>query len=138
MTRDPRLKTELNRITRDLRRTILDIKLQSIEAYLQELTDDASTDYSLWKATKGLKRPTMNIPPLRKQDRKWARDDKEKAEVFAEHLERTFQPNGDQTMDHLQRREGTQIQQIPLVTPKELLNALRAHINKKKLPDLTL
>jgi hypothetical protein len=79
MTQDPRLKTELNRVARDLRRTILDIKQQSIEAYLQELTDDASTDYSLWKVTKCLKRPTMNIPPLRKQDRTWAKDDKEKA-----------------------------------------------------------
>jgi hypothetical protein len=66
MTRDPRNKTELNRITQDLRRTIQQIKQQSIDAYLQELTDDAITDYSLWKATKRLKRPTMNIPPVRK------------------------------------------------------------------------
>jgi len=84
---DPRLKTELNCITKDLRRTILDIKQQSIEAYVQELTDDdESTDHSLWKATKRLKRPRMNIPPLRKQDRTWAKDEKEKADVFAEHL----------------------------------------------------
>jgi hypothetical protein len=68
MANDPRLKTELNRITNDLRRTILDIKQQSIEAYLQELTDDTSTDYSLWKTTKRIKRPTMKIPPLRKQE----------------------------------------------------------------------
>jgi len=86
---------------------------------------------------KCLKRPTMNIPPLRKQDRTWAKDDKEKAEVFAEHLERTFQPNGEQIMDNIRRREGTQIQQIPQVTPKELHNAIRAHINPKKLWDLT-
>jgi hypothetical protein len=79
MTRDPKLKTELNRITQDLRRTILAIKQQSIAAYLEELTDDASTDCSLWKATKRLKRPIMNIPPLRKSDRTWAKDDKEKA-----------------------------------------------------------
>ena len=138
MTRDPRLKTELNRITSDMRRTILDIRQQSIEAYLQELTDDASTDYSLWKATKRLKRPIMNILPLRKQDRTWAKDDKEKADVFAEHLERTFQPNGEQTMDNPRRREGTQIQQIPLVTPKELLNAVRAHINPKRAPGFDL
>ena len=55
MTRDPRLKTELNCITKDLRRTILDIMQQSIEAYVQELTDDASTDHSLLKAKKRLK-----------------------------------------------------------------------------------
>jgi hypothetical protein len=69
MTRDPRTthKTELNRITQDLQRTILEIKQQSIHTYLQELKDNASTDYSLRKATKRLKRPTTNIPPVRNQ-----------------------------------------------------------------------
>jgi hypothetical protein len=52
MTRDPRLKTKLNRITHDLRRTLLEYKQQPIEAYLQEVPDDASTEYFLWKATK--------------------------------------------------------------------------------------
>ena len=131
MTGDQRLKTELNRISSDLRRTILNIKQQTIEAYLQGLTDDASTDYPLWKATKLLKRPPMSIPPLRKQDRTWAKDDKEKAVVFAEHLEGTFQPNGVQLLDNLSRTEGTPTQQIPLVTPKELLNTTRVHINPK-------
>jgi hypothetical protein len=43
MTRDPRTETELNRIIQDLRRTMLQIKQQSIDTYLQELTDDAIT-----------------------------------------------------------------------------------------------
>ena len=47
MTGDPRLKTELNRVTQGLRRMILATEQQSIAAYLQDLTDDASTDYSL-------------------------------------------------------------------------------------------
>jgi len=134
MTGDPRLKTELNCISSDLRRTILNIKQQTIEAYLQGLTDDASTDYSLWKATKHLNRPTMSIPPLRKQDRTWTKDNKEKAVDFAEHLERTFQPNGVQLLDNLRRREGTPIQQIPT----ELLNTIRVHINPKKAPGFDL
>jgi hypothetical protein len=79
MTRDPRIKTELNRITQDLRRTILEIKQQSVQAYLQALRDDASRDYSLWKAIKRLKWPTMHIPPVRKDDRMRARNNKEKA-----------------------------------------------------------
>jgi hypothetical protein len=78
VTRDPGTKTELNSVTQGLRRTILQIKQQSIDAYLQELTDDASTDCSLWKATKRLKRPTMDIPPVRKQDHTWARSNKKK------------------------------------------------------------
>jgi len=91
MTRNHRIKTELNRITQDIRRKILGIKQQSVEAYLQTLTDDASTDYSLWKSTKRLERPTLHIPPVRKHDRTWARNNKEKAEAFADYLERTFQ-----------------------------------------------
>jgi len=41
-------------------------------------------------------------------------------------------------MDNLRRREGTQAQQILLVTPKELLNAIKAHINPKKAPGFDL
>ena len=87
---------------------------------------------------KRLNRPPMSIPPLRKQDRTWAKDDKGKAVVFAEHLERTFQTNGVQLLDNLRRREGTPTQQIPLVTPKELLNTVRVHINPKKAPGFDL
>ena len=92
MTRDPRVKTELNRLTNELRRAILEIKQQSVEAYLQALTDDASTDYALWKATKRFKRPTMHVPPVRKHDSTWARNNKEKAETFADHLEKPSKP----------------------------------------------
>ena len=137
LTRDPRIKTELNRVTQDLRRTILAIKQQSIAAYLQDLTDDASTDYSLWKATKRLKRPVRSIPPLRKLDRTWAKDDKEKADVFAAHLERTFQPHGERMLAAPPKSEEKLKQRIPLVIPRELLQAIRANINQKKLQVLT-
>jgi hypothetical protein len=63
------------------------LKQQSIAAYLQDLMADGSTNYSLWKATKCLKRPIMSIPPLRKPDSTLAKDDKEKAYVFAAYLE---------------------------------------------------
>jgi hypothetical protein len=63
----------------------------------------------------------MNIPAVRKQDHTWVRNDKEKAEVFAVHLERTFHPNEEKTMDSPRRIEETQIKQIPPVTPKEIL-----------------
>jgi hypothetical protein len=134
MTQDLRISTELNCITQDLRRTILETKQRSIEAYLREISDDSSTEYSLWKATKRLKRPTINIPPVRKQDRAWARNNKEKAENFAEHLERTFKPNEEKTIDTPRRIVEKQIKQIPPVTPNELLNTIKVHINPKKTP----
>jgi len=42
---------------------------------------------------KRIKRPTVQVPPARKEDRTGQRNNKEKADVFAEHLERTFRPN---------------------------------------------
>jgi len=137
MTRNPRLKTELNRVTQDLRRTILAHKQQSIAAYLQDLTDDDRTEYSLWKATRSLKRPIKSIPPLRKPDCSRAKDDKEKADVFAAHLERTFQPHEERMMATTPRSEEKPTQRIPLVTPKELLRTIRTYINPKKLRALT-
>ena len=62
-------RPQLNRIAQDLRRTIQEIKQQSNEAYPQELTDDASTDFTLWKATKRIKRSVVQVPPVRKHDR---------------------------------------------------------------------
>jgi hypothetical protein len=137
MTRDPRIKTELNRLTHELRTAILEIKQQSVEAYLQALTDDGSTDYALWKATRRFKRPTLHIPPVRKHDSKWARNNKEKAETFADHLEKTFQPHEKRTMDNLQRIEEAQNQTIPPTTPKEILIAIK-NINPKKAPGFDL
>lgn len=59
---------------------------------LQELSADKITDYSLWKTTARLKRPTIHNPPIRKQDNSWAKSDIEKANAFAYLLQKTFQP----------------------------------------------
>jgi hypothetical protein len=42
---------------------------------------------------KRLKQPTQRIPLLRSVDQTWVRSDKEKANTFAGHLEKTFKPN---------------------------------------------
>jgi hypothetical protein len=80
----------------------------------------------------------MSIPPLRKLDHTWAKEDKEKADVFAAHLERTFQPHGERKLAALPKNEEKLKQRIPLVTPKELLQAIRTHINPKKAPGFDL
>lgn len=61
--------------------------------YLQQLDASANSDYSLWKATKKLKRPKMASPPLRKAAGDWARSDSEKAQTFADHLQKVFSPH---------------------------------------------
>jgi len=50
-----------------LKREINEIKNDSISAYLNELTNDNNTDYSLWKATKKIKGPVIQISQSRKQ-----------------------------------------------------------------------
>ena len=51
-TRHPQGKTELNNLAQQLKREIKELKNDTISGYLRELTNDNSTDYSLWKATK--------------------------------------------------------------------------------------
>ena len=38
----------------------------------------------------------MQIPPIRKTDGKWARNNEQKAQRFTEHLEHIFQLQGNQ------------------------------------------
>jgi hypothetical protein len=78
----------------------------------------------------------MNIPLLRKPERSWVKDDKEKGEVLAAHLEQTFQPIGERIMiTPLQIK--ILKQWIPLITPKEVLQTIRAQTKPKKLRALT-
>jgi hypothetical protein len=72
-SRDAQDKTVLNNLPQQLKRKIKELKNDSISSYLRELTNDNDTDYSVWKATKRLNRPVMQIPPNRKTDGKWAR-----------------------------------------------------------------
>jgi hypothetical protein len=50
-------KTLLNRASQQLSKEIKNIKQTSINQFLTELAADNNTEYSLWKATKYLKRP---------------------------------------------------------------------------------
>lgn len=85
-------KTNLNRITHQLTKEIRALK-NSINKFLIDLTADNSTEYSLWKVTKFPKRPISQIPPIRKNNGRWARNNNNKTETFAEHLQNRFLPN---------------------------------------------
>jgi len=84
--RCPVLKTKLNRTIKALRNLLETERNQVIQRYLSDLSQSAENNYSLWKATKRLKRPQTQFPPIRKQDRNWARSDEGKAEIFVAHL----------------------------------------------------
>ena len=50
-------------------------------------------NYSLWKVAKAIRKPPDHIPPLRKPNGAWAKSEQEWADVFADHLQNTFQSN---------------------------------------------
>jgi hypothetical protein len=95
-------------------------------------------DYSLWKATKRMKRPVVHIPPIRKEDGSWAKSDEQKAELFADHLEQIFEPNEQQSRNEDQLILSEENEEIPLVTPKEVANEIKCNINPRKAPGFDL
>jgi hypothetical protein len=90
VTRYPGDKAILNRLSNQLKRSIREIKNKSISRFLGNLTADRSTDCSLWKAAKRLRRPVLQDPPLKMQDGTWIGNPKQKADIFAEHLSIVF------------------------------------------------
>jgi hypothetical protein len=92
-SRNPYDKRYLNRLTHKLHATIQDLKNMTFDYYIKNLEPN---DHSFWRATKKLKRPRITVSPLRQEDGNWARSNSEKAQVFAEHLGRTFAPLNNQ------------------------------------------
>jgi hypothetical protein len=93
-SRNPSDKTELNRLTHNLRAAIIQAKNETFKTYITNLSP---TDHSLWKATKKLRRPTVAIPPIRQRDGSWARTNKDKTNLFAKHLATVFTPHNGST-----------------------------------------
>lgn len=61
-------KNILNNKTQQLKREIQKLKKESINSYVKNLSAKESTKYSLWKATKKLRRPINHAPPIRKEN----------------------------------------------------------------------
>jgi len=102
--------------------------------YLENLNPTAETDYSLWKASRRVKRPFAQIQPIRNEDRTWARRSDETAATFARHLKRTFKPNDMQSDANLSvSTQNTQYEKLKLLTPKEVAYEIK-HLDPKKTP----
>jgi hypothetical protein len=145
ISRHPEDKYRYNEAARKLKNRIKRIKEETFQTYLQGLTATADTDYSLWKATKRLKQQTQRIPQIRNADQTWARGEKEKANTFAGHLEKTIKPNdlpkneGLETKINKALKEPLQIiQPIKFLTPKEIRNIIREDLNPRKAPGYDL
>jgi hypothetical protein len=88
-TRNPRAKTILNRLTHRLTNALKEDRNDIFRYYVSTLSPE---DHTIWKATKKINRSITPIPPIRKQDRSWARTNEEKANTFAHHLAQVFMP----------------------------------------------
>jgi hypothetical protein len=126
MSRHPE---EIQRRGSKIKRLIKGTKEETFQTHFQNLTATADTDYSIWRVTKRLKQQKKCIPPIRNADHTWARSDKEKANTFAEHLEKTFKSNELLQNKNLETdinkalKEQLQITQpIKFLTPKEIQN----------------
>lgn len=149
-TRSNSDKRILNRITKELKTTLHEHKNRSIQSYLKRLSNSQSTEYSLWKATKKTKQPQKSIPPIRKDDGNWARTDKEKASLFANHLTNTFMPFLPETPEEEdEENEEAEILQFldessQMASPiehfkiKEVKYTIQKEINPKKAPGFDL
>lgn len=136
-TRAPEDKRLLNNLTKKLTKLIKSYNDESFNEYLQGLTSDSSTEYSLWKATKKMKKSTTQIPPIREENGRWAINNEQKAKRFAQHLEKIFQPNEGQTYD-LPENATPDDMNIKLTTPKEVFNEIKNNISTKKSPGYDL
>lgn len=133
--RHPEDKTIFNRVSNKLNRLIRHYKQSSIEHYLSNLSPEEDKNYSLWKATRRIKRPILHVPPLKNPQGTWTRRDDEKAELFAQHLATIFKPHDIQSdINTTKIFQPNKI--IKHVTPLEIAQEIDNNINPKKAPGI--
>lgn len=133
--KSPLLKRKLNRAIKTLRFALREEENQSVQNYLSKLSPTERTDYSLWKATKNLKRPTNSNPPIRLPTGNWARSDEEKANAFAAYLTTVFAPHEESNNFVLpeQMDDGLSFKPIKF-NWKKVKNTIKDCISPKKSP----
>lgn len=90
-SRDPGLKTKLNRLQTHIRHEIRTDSRTRWNNYVEKLSTE---DLSIWRATRILKKKPAYIPVL-KRDETEANSNDEKAELLASSLQTQFEPNHD-------------------------------------------
>ena len=103
-THTPNSKTRYNQLSNELKSKLRETRNNSFTQYVSNLS---RYDNSIWKPIKSRNKPTTSTPPLRKNTNPpgpWAKNDQEKAELFAEHLTEVFTPlnnNRDLNVDQI-------------------------------------
>jgi len=139
ITRAPEDKQIYNKHAKELKHLLRIYKNNNIQQYLENLTPQKDTNYSLWKVTRKLKQPQHHIPPLRQQDNTWVRTDGQKATAFAQYLSTVFCPFHSQATtneeDNILQELGSPHQMtLPLhkTCLREVTNIILYHTNPKR------
>jgi hypothetical protein len=130
LNRYPRLKNELNRLTRHLKTVLKQHREDRFMNFSERLT---TRNKSLWyTARKLLNYPTPSFG-LRNHNGDWVKSDREKAEVFAKHLFDTFQPHD---LVHPHHNEVVSFLDVPLQLslPPKPISPNEVEIAIKNLP----
>lgn len=115
------------------------------ETFISKLGAREIDDYSLWKATKYLKRPAQLSFPISTGNDEWATNSQEKADILANHLENTFKPNPCEDLDKLRllETENKNLTYLPKVkiekiSEHEVFDEIKYKTKIKKAPGFDL
>jgi hypothetical protein len=97
-------------------------------------------DYSIWKPIKNKRKTNLASPPIRATTPTagpWARSDKEKSELFAQHFANMFTPHNDAKDHEIERNLTAPMkshQTLMYTSPKEIKEVIKS-LGLKKHPD---
>lgn len=135
-TRYPADRTRLNKMTKELSMEIKHFRNGVFHNHLKKLTNDRTTDYSLWKLTKTFKRPTIQNSPIRMDDSSWAKTNDQKVEIFSNYLQSIF--SEDTTNIGINDIVGEPDISIPEATTDEVMDEINKNMKLKKCPGFDL
>jgi hypothetical protein len=137
-SRNPAIKTQLNNKAQQIKRILKELDETATTSFLENLSSESSTNYSLWKITKKLTKKSTPIPPI-SVNNEWARTEQQKADSFADLLENTFTPNKNMGLDPtLQEHNNQDNSPIKYITLNELKHEIKTNLNPRKAPGFDL
>ena len=83
-------KKHLNKLAKEIKNKIKEHNNNEFAKFIETLSAQENSNYSLLKTTKKLKKPIKPVPAIRKADNTWASSNEEQAEEFSNHLCNTF------------------------------------------------
>ena len=135
-SRSPAAKLRLSIASRKLKKALQLEEDRKTETYIQSLSNNKFSNYSLWRESKTIKPPVEGHSPLRKANGTWARSAEDKANLFAQHLSSVFQPNpplNDFEMDDIVATSSNNDDAIS-ISPDDINIIIKENITIRKAP----